>query len=391
MKAFMVLALWCAGLHAMGQESEYTVKGKLSGMSDDIKMVVVNGQGEEFRFDTLEMKNGRFEYRGRTDKRKTLTLMRLSAKEREEIQKKWKGRKGMIMSGKFDLTVFVYPGAVVEINGDQKDFPFLDISSTDEFNRGLMELQRLNLQEWQGINRLHDALNEAVLDRDTVAMMKVNQQQKAMREKIGQRTATWIASHPDSEYALWLYLNSGLTYKTVEELRGQYDRFTPEVQRSVSGTELAEIIRVRSALQPGADVPDFTLKNIYSGEDIHLADYRGKYVLLDFWASWCMPCRNSHPHLIRMAEKYKDCNFVLLGIASDRQDSVIVQAARKDGICWPQMNIYEKREGQAPLQKLYDVSALPTKILISPEGKIVARYVGNTADIDQRLKEIFGF
>ena len=383
------ICLFCGIQQMMGQTDSYTVKGKLSGMSEDIKIIVLDRQGGNSKFDTLKVENGEFVYSGKADQRQQLTFMRLSQKEQEASRAKWKGKRGMILSGKFDLTFFVSPGAQIEIQGDQKDFPFVEVVSEDEFNQGMMELQHLNLKELKEINVLHDALNDAVLADDSVAKMDVFEQQNALRERISQRTTEWITSHPNREYAMWLYLNSGLTSKTAGELKQQYDRFSNEVQQSEAGKKLAELIRVRTALAPGAPAPDFTLKNIYTGEDIHLADYRGKYVLLDFWASWCVPCRKSHPHLIQINQKYKGENFVLLGIASDRKDEVIKKAAQEDKIDWPQMNIYEKRDQQKQLNEMYDISAIPTKILIDPEGKIVVKYVGDSAGLDQELEKIF--
>ena len=80
---------------------------------------------------------------------------------------------------------------------------------------------------------------------------------------------------------------------------------------------------------------------------------------------------------------------VLLGIASDRKDEVIKKAAQEDKIDWPQMNIYEKRDQQKQLNEMYDISAIPTKILIDPEGKIVVKYVGDSAGLDRELEKIF--
>ena len=99
----------------------------------------------------------------------------------------------------------------------------MEVVSEDEFNQGMMELQRLNLKELKEINVLHDALNDAVLADDSVAKMNVFEQQNALRERISQRTTEWITSHPNREYAMWLYLNSGLTSKTAGELKQQYD------------------------------------------------------------------------------------------------------------------------------------------------------------------------
>lgn len=83
-------------------------------------------------------------------------------------------------------------GAKIEIQGDQKDFPFVEVVSEDEFNQGMMELQHLNLKELKEINVLHDALNDAVLADDSVAKMDVFEQQNALRERISQRTTSGL-------------------------------------------------------------------------------------------------------------------------------------------------------------------------------------------------------
>ncbi len=158
MRKLLLIGLLCllgGELQIMGQTDNYTVKGKLSGMSEDIKIVVLNSQNGNLQFDTLKVENGQFVYVGKATQRKELTFMRLSKKEQEATHAKWKGKRGMILSGKFDLTFFVGPGAQIEIQGDQKDFPFVEVVSEDEFNQGMMELQHLNLKELKEINVLH--------------------------------------------------------------------------------------------------------------------------------------------------------------------------------------------------------------------------------------------
>ena len=358
----------------MGQTDSYTVKGKLSGMSEDIKIIVLDRQGGNSKFDTLKVENGEFVYSGKADQRQQLTFMRLSQKEQEASRAKWKGKRGMILSGKFDLTFFVSPGAQIEIQGDQKDFPFVEVVSEDEFNQGMMELQRLNLKELKEINVLHDALNDAVLADDSVAKMDVFEQQNAWRARISQRTTEWITSHPNREYAMWLYLNSGLTSKTAGELKQQYDRFSNEVQQSEAGKKLAELIRVRTALAPGAPAPDFTLKNIYTGEDIHLADYRGKYVLLDFWASWCRPCRASFPEMKKLYAEYHKKGVEILGVTNDSRKNDWLKALEEDQLPWLQViDEFPIPHTPAKVATLYAIPYLPTLMLIDPDGKIVGK------------------
>ena len=367
------ICLFCGILQMMGQTDSYMVKGKLSGMSEDIKIIVLDRQGGNSKFDTLKVENGEFVYSGKADQRQQLTFMRLSQKEQEASRAKWKGKRGMILSGKFDLTFFVSPGAQIEIQGDQKDFPFVEVVSEDEFNQGMMELQHLNLKELKEINVLHDALNDAVLADDSVAKMDVFEQQNALRERISQRTTEWITSHPNREYAMWLYLNSGLTSKTAGELKQQYDRFSNEVQQSEAGKKLAELIRVRTALAPGAPAPDFTLKNIYTGEDIHLADYRGKYVLLDFWASWCLPCREEMPGLLAAARDYER-TLAVYAVSIDENLNRWKQAVEADGSGTALTHVILRKDDPDydRLFRMFGIETIPHNFLLDADGKIVA-------------------
>ena len=129
------------------------------------------------------------------------------------------------------------------------------------------------------------------------------------------------------------------------------------------------------------------------GEAVTLAGLKGKYVLLDFWDSWCGPCRASHPHLKELYRKYgKEMAFI--GIASENAKDLITarrlwkQAVHEDGLTWTQILNNEGIESYN-LVKLFHVSSFPTKILIDPEGRIVARYVGALNDPAEKLDQLF--
>ena len=153
---------------------------------------------------------------------------------------------------------------------------------------------------------------------------------------------------------------------------------------------MLSIIESRERIIPGAVAPNFTLTDVSTGKEISLSDYKGKYVIIDFWGSWCGPCRASHPHLREIYNRYKGEKFDILGIASDRKSEVIRKAASEDNITWPQVSMFEKRAGQQEINKLYAVSAFPTKFLINPQGVIEAIYIGSSDGLDQKLEELLG-
>ncbi len=152
--------------------------------------------------------------------------------------------------------------------------------------------------------------------------------------------------------------------------------------------QLENKLRIFENVGIGATPPDFTLLN-EKDEPIKLSDYRGKYVFLDFWAYWCVPCVETFPHLKKLQNKYKDKGFQILGISSDPTRSAWLKALKKYQNPWPQ--IIETAEMNSPQQisTQYGVEYLPTTYLLDPDGKVIATNL--TEDqLDKKLQEIYG-
>ena len=136
----------------------------------------------------------------------------------------------------------------------------------------------------------------------------------------------------------------------------------------------------------GAEAPDFTLKNL-AGEPVSLSDFKGKVVLIDFWASWCGPCRKDNPHVVELYNKYKKDGFEILGVSLDKTKDRWEQAVAKDNLTWT--HVSDLKGWQNEVAQMYSVKSIPHTVLLDEEGKIIARKLRGP-QLDQKLVSIFG-
>ncbi len=136
----------------------------------------------------------------------------------------------------------------------------------------------------------------------------------------------------------------------------------------------------------GAVAPDFTQRTP-EGEEMSLSDFRGKVVLVDFWASWCGPCRRENPNVVRLYDKYKDQGFEVLGVSLDRTKDKWLKAIEKDNLGWS--HVSDLKGWKNEVAKMYSVRSIPHTVLVDREGKIIARNLRGDG-LERKLASIFG-
>ena len=133
------------------------------------------------------------------------------------------------------------------------------------------------------------------------------------------------------------------------------------------------------------DAPDFALQTVY-GDKLKLSDLQGKYVLIDFWASWCGPCRRENPNLVRLFEKFRKKDFTILSVSLDNNIDAWKKAIEKDGLIWKN-HVSDLLGWESPLTKIYKFNQIPHTVLVNKEGKIIAKNLRGK-QLENKLLEI---
>lgn len=193
-----------------------------------------------------------------------------------------------------------------------------------------------------------------------------------------------VTAHPASAVSAYFVVKDFAWQLNLEEMKAIRAKFDPSLDGTMYVNQIDDFIRRMENVQVGAVAPDFTLPDV-DGNPVSLSSLRGKYVLIDFWASWCPDCRKENPNIVAAWNKFKDKNFTILGVSLDRQRDPWLAAIEKDGLTWT--HVSDLKDWKSDAAVLYAIRWIPMSFLIDPDGVILAVGLEGEALL-QKLEEV---
>ncbi len=229
-------------------------------------------------------------------------------------------------------------------------------------------------------NALHQKYGKVSKEEQLVLEQKLQRLRMQKREVAN----TYVAEHPESAFSLMLITDRAMMgdYKSIKPV---YDLLGNKVKASAEGKRLADrlILLKRSAI--GSQVLNFSQADT-EGKLISFSSFKGKYVLIDFWASWCGPCRAENPNVLKAYNAYKDKNFTVLGISLDDKAENWKKAIKEDGMPWTQLSDLKGFKNE--VSTYYGIMGIPSTLLVDPKGNIIAKDLRGEL-LNKKLEELF--
>lgn len=375
---FTLLTLWSCNKNS--NDENYSLTIKISDLNNPNAKVYLLNSLMKFNaqtiMDSASLKNDQFNIKGKITEPKQVFLL---------IDKEGNGLKKLKSLSGF-VIMYLEEG---DINVNIKDDTLRNVVITGsklntEYKKFIEETATPPMHHKESI-QIIKALKEDVSPekRKYLKQEKLNLTNRNIKYK-DSLLIRYIKENPESFFSLKALAD--LDRKNLDEktLTPLFESLSTKLRTSKNGLEVLENITKERA-EKGVLAQDFSQSD-ENGNLIKLSDYRGKYVLLDFWASWCGPCRAENPNLVKAYKKFHDKGFEILAVSLDTKRKAWIKAIKEENLSWKHVSDLKGFENEAAV--LYDVNSIPKSVLIDPNGKIIAINLRGYR-LKEKLEQIF--
>ncbi|QHS60912.1 TlpA disulfide reductase family protein [Chitinophaga agri] len=373
MKQLLAALLLSPGV-LLAQKGDFTLKGKIGNLNAPAKVHLVYRTSEGEKRDSAVLTNGAFELKGAIEEPGQAMLLLKHPNPPADPRMR-------------DMVIFYVEKGTITLNSpDSLKKATFSGSALNTDNQQLQDALKAVTSSYQDLNAEYMAADEA--KRNSAEFQQYLDGKLALiRGQQGDIYKAFIAKHPKSVVSLDVIQQ--YAYEASDKiglLDSMFNSLDASLKKTKSAQDLAGLISSWKATAVGAEAPLFT-QNDTLGKPVNLKDFRGKYVLVDFWASWCRPCRMENPYVVAAFNKHKDKAFTILSVSLDQPTGhdAWINAIHKDGLTWT--HVSDLKFWDNDVAKLYGVKSVPQNFLLDPQGKIVAKNLRGE-ELDKRLDEL---
>ena len=383
MKSFLIL-LVISVVFSCGSQAGYVLKGEFKGAGNGRAVLLMSSEDQRVISDTVEMKGGKFVFEGEVpdagwatvvvepEGKEGVRMMLALENSRIEMRGDW-NNLGMDENEELAVLGMQIIGSKNQDVYEQVEGQYKAVKELPEFTKFAEILEKV--------------LETPEILEDTTFYWEYKKGYDVWIARVKKEQLKIMAANPSVEMVAYElgYMKDNMTLEQLEQVFGQFD---VKVQQSKWGKAIRESIELRQRIEPGRLAPEFTLARRDSSL-VSLADYRGKVVVLDFWASWCRPCRASFPWVREFYEEYREKVVEIIGLSIDENKASWEKALDEERLPWPQV-IDEIEKGRSRVGGLYHVLAVPMFVVVDKEGKIVVRAHMEKKELSAVVEKVLG-